>query len=153
MVVKMSNEYSVRDLFNNWRNDMEALEGAQFAGAERRRLFGELCVMLKAWDIDFDAAKTLKKDAVDVVTTKHGRSGGAYSKWRETASQDFETVVAGFYVEDAEEKEQISKLVVDDRIVQWCEGVFGSDCPQMLVDQAHQIGHALNIQYIDETFK
>jgi len=79
-------------------------------------------------------------------------------------SEDFRGVLADKYVDDIEEESTKEKklntisnsyaiLANDEKIKAWCIDTFGNPCPKKIIDNAHTIGHSLNIMYLDDNFK
>jgi hypothetical protein len=155
------NKYSSEDVFNKWAKYISSEDKAdRYAHNRREAYLEDLCAMLKEYDIEFEDAKSLKHRVMIILTTEEGRKGkGAHKGWKETVFDQFDQVLADYYVEntgagvvDAHTFTQTSQYIEDEDIMEWVANRFGEKCPADLISKAHTVGHQLNILFLEETY-
>jgi hypothetical protein len=63
---------------------------ARFSASTRKEILDVLAEMLSEVPIDYDEAKSLKKEVIRVLITKEGLKGaGKYKGWKESTEKDF----------------------------------------------------------------
>jgi len=159
----VSNEINADDIFNKWMHYLktEAID-IRYLHRDRPEIISSLAYEFKSLKVDYDTAKSYKKRVMEALTTEEGRKGsGKYKGWKETATADFLSVLASYYVEiepeDKEEslyekkveaKEDLFRYHINNNLItNWCKNRYGQDWTVDINKEAHLIGGVLNLEF------
>lgn len=155
----MSETINVNDLLNEWKDILKQEDPYKRLCYAKRREHIELLVeRLRMFAITFDEAKLLKQDVLRSLISKEGLKGKAqYKGWKENILDDFDSILAGSYLQDHKAPEPIKEktgiyLSLDIDISDWFLNKYNYQNEKAL-DEAHRIGSIINLEFANDYFK
>jgi hypothetical protein len=158
--------FTAEEIFDKWVGIIQDDAALRYLGVNRKPVLDELAKMLFSSNVDYSEAKMLSRQVVNKLTTEEGRKGkDKYKGWTQAVTDDFRVALATYYVEcdttnasknviNVEAKVPISNKIPEDALITaWCRNRFGERWNDRVNQMAHQIGHALNLQFMTDVFE
>lgn len=162
-------QLTAKEVFIAWKTGCQVDVGkARYTASERLEQLDMLCEDFMDNGIDYEEAKTFKKDFVDFVVTKEGMKGnGQYKGWKEQAAENFDGLLIRWYNGEFKKAETVvttrerrpndygkgDYMVRMPIIVAWSKQRFGMNWTESLCLEAHKICSSLNNMFLEEVIE